>query len=92
MRVGIGAVDIFQETPQHRPAGPTFRELEKRPTAVPMPIDQSSFGHQLEVTADAWLALPEDAREILDVQLSRHEQHKDAQARRLRRGLEHCNC
>ena len=62
--------------------------MEIDPAALAEALDQPGLGQQLQMTADARLALPEDPRQILDVELAGGEQQQDAQARRLGRRLE----
>ena len=47
--------------------------------------DETGFGHQLQMPADARLALAEDLGQVLDVQLGLGQQRQDAQARGLAR-------
>ena len=61
-------------------------EAEEHPAPLAEARDQPGLGHQLQVTADARLALSEDLGQVLDVQLAAGEQRQDAQPRRLARG------
>ena len=61
-------------------------EAEEHPAPLAEARDQPRLCHQLQVAADARLALSEDLGQVLDVQFAAGEQRQDAQARRLARG------
>ena len=65
---------------------PDFGKAEEHPAPLAEARDQPGLGHQLQMAADARLALSEDLGQVLDVQLAAGEQRQDAQARRLARG------
>ncbi len=46
-------------------------------------LDEAGLGHELQMPADARLALAEDLGQVLDVQLAAGQQRQDAQPRRL---------
>ena len=62
--------------------------MEIDPAPLAEALDQAGLGQKLQVAADARLALAQDLGQVLDVELAGGEQHEDAQARRLGRGLE----
>ena len=65
-------------------AGSASRKID--PGALAEARDEPGLGHQLQMPADARLALAEDLGQVLDVQLAAGEQRQDAQARRLAGG------
>ena len=65
---------------------PDIGEAEEHPAPLAEARDEPSLGHQLQVTADARLALSKDLGQVLDVQLAAGEQRQDAQPRGLARG------
>ena len=71
------------------PSAPTLGEAEEDPRALAETGDEPGFSHQLQMTADARLALPEDLGEVLDVQLGGGKQRENAQARGLAGRAEH---
>ncbi len=84
----IGAVHGLEDQPRERPALASLGQPEIHPAAFRRALHQPGLGQQLQMPADAGLALPQDAREVLDVELSRREQHDQAQPRRLGHGLQ----
>ena len=84
----VGGIDERQDVERELAAGRAVGDVKIDPAALAEALDEARFGQKLQVSAEARLALAEDLGEILDVELSRREQQKDAQARRLRRGLE----
>ena len=64
-------------------SAPEFGKPEVDPRALAEALDEPGLGHELEMPADARLALAEDLRQILDVELAAGQQRQDAQARRL---------
>ena len=73
------------------PPSAALGQPEIDPAALRRPLHQPGLGQQLQMPADARLALPEDAREVLDVQLARGQQHQQTQPRRLGHRLERRN-
>ena len=61
-------------------------QAEEHPASLAEARDQPGLGHQLQVTADARLALSEDLGQVLDVQLAAGEQRQDTQPRGLSGG------
>ena len=88
-QLGIPDVDGIQEATQEVTRHPVIDDLEIDPAPVTQPLDEASLGQQLQMPADARLALAQDARQVFDVELSAREQHEDAQAGRLGRRLQH---
>ena len=66
----VGAIDALEHQPGKLAALAGLGEAEVHPAALRGAFDQPRLGQQLEVAADARLALTEDAREVLDVQLA----------------------
>ena len=64
-------------------------QAEVDPAALGRPLHQPRLGEQLQVPADAGLALAQDAREVLHVELAMGQQRQQTQPRRLGGGLEH---
>jgi hypothetical protein len=87
----VGAIDEREDVERQTAAGRAVGNVEIGPAAFAEALDQPGLGQELQVPADARLALPEDHRQILDAQLTRGEQQQDAQARRLCRCLERGN-
>jgi hypothetical protein len=58
-------------------------EAEEHPASFTEARDQPRFGHQLQMSADARLALSQDLRQILDVELGPGKQRQDAKPRGL---------
>ena len=71
-----------------RAFGAALGEAEEHPGAFAEALDEPGLGHQLQMPADARLALAEDLGEVLDVQLAGGEQRQNAQARGLAGGRE----
>ena len=67
---------------------PDIGQAEEHPAPLAEARDQPGLGHQLQMPADARLALPEDLGQVLDVQLAAGEQRQDAQPRGLARGAQ----
>ena len=84
----IRGIEARDDGAGERSLRPAFGEAEEDPGAFAEARDEASFGHQLQVAADARLALAEDLGQVLDVELGSGEQHEDAQARRLAGGTE----
>jgi hypothetical protein len=84
----VGGIDERQDVERKLAAGRAVGNVKIDPAALAEPLDETRLGQELQVPAEARLALAEDLGEILDVELSRREQQQDAQARRLCRGLE----
>ena len=57
---------------------PPLGQAEEHPAPLAEARDQPSLGHQLQMTADARLALSEDLGQVLDVQLAAGKQRQDA--------------
>ena len=87
----VGPVDEAEDIERQAAAGRAVGDVKIGPAALAEALDQPGLGQELQVPADARLALPEDHRQILDAQLTRGEQQQDAQARRLCRCLERGN-
>ena len=68
--------------------GAAVGEAEEDPGALAEAADEARFHHQLQMPADARLALAEHLGQVLDVQLAAREQRQDAQARGLAGGAE----
>ena len=71
-----------------RRLGAGLGQPEKHPRAFAEAPDQAGIGHELQMPADARLALAEDLGEVLDVQLAAGKQRQDAQARGLAGGAQ----
>ena len=84
----IRTVDEAEDVEREPPAGGPVGDVEIGPAPLAEALDQTGFGEQLQMPADARLALPEDHRQVLDAQFAGREQQQDAQARRLGRRLE----
>ena len=84
----VGAVDEAENVEREPAAGRAVGDVEIGPAPLAEALDQAGLGQQLQMPADARLALPEDLREVLDAELAGGEQQQDAQARRLGRRLE----
>src|SRR5690606_13369528 len=69
-------------------AARTIAQAAEHPASLPHTLDEPGLAEQLHVAADARLALAENAGEVLHVELARGEQQEDAQARRIRGGLQ----
>ena len=63
-------------------------QAEEHPASLAEARDQPGFSHQLQMTADARLALPQNLGEVLDVQLALGEQRKNAKPRGLSSGAQ----
>ena len=70
------------------PSGAALGQAEEHPGAFAEAGDQAGFGHELQMPADARLALGEDLGQVLDVQLGAGQQRQDAQARGLAGGAQ----
>ena len=81
----------LQDQARQLAAAPVLGQPEVDPAALGRALDQAGLGQQLQMPADARLALAEDAGEVLDVELARRQQHQHAQPRRLRHGLQHAD-
>ena len=62
-------------------------EAEKRPRPLAEALDQPGFGQQPQMARDARLRLPQDRGQVGDGQFGLGDQHEQAQARLLARGL-----
>ena len=63
-------------------------EPEENPRPFAEALDEPGIGHELQMPADAGLALAEDLGEVLDVQLTAGKEREDAQARGFARGTQ----
>ena len=72
-------------------AAPVLGQAEIHPAALRRALHQARLGQQLQVAADARLALPQDARQVLDVELAVRQQDQQAQPRRLGHRLQHAD-
>jgi hypothetical protein len=54
-------------------------EAEQHPTSFPVALQQPGFAQQLEMPTDARLALPENLRQFLDVELAMREHQQEPQ-------------
>ena len=88
----VATVDALEDQPGKLATLPGLGEAEVHPAALRGALDQPGLGQQLQVAADARLALAQDAGEVLDVQLARRQQHEHAQARGLGHRLQRSNC
>ena len=88
----VGAVDALQHQAGQLAALAGLGQAEIHPAAFRRALDQPRLGQQLEVPADARLALAEDARQVLDVELARRQQHQHAQPRGLGHRLQRSHC
>ena len=79
----VGLVEARDDGLGERGLGAGVGKPEIDPGALAEALDQPGLGHELEMPADARLALAEDLRQILDVELAAGQQRQDAQARRL---------
>ena len=79
----------MEDARRHLPAGPSVGEPEVHPATLRRALDKPGLGQQLEMAADAWLALIEDAGEVLHIELAARQQRQQAQARGLGNRLEH---
>ena len=79
----IGGIEARNDGGGESALSATLGEAEEDPRALAEARDEPRFGHQLQMTADAGLALAENLGEVLDVQLSSGEQRENAQARGL---------
>ena len=64
-------------------SAPTIGEPEEHPASLRGTLDEPGLGHQLQMPADARLALAKDLGQVLDVQLAVGKQRQDAQTGRL---------
>ena len=88
---GVGLIDALQNLARHIAAAPVLRQTEVHPAAFGRALHQPGLRQQLQMPADARLALPQDAREVFDVELPLRQQHQHAQPCRLRHGLQHAD-
>ena len=84
----VGRVEALDNGAGERALGSAVGEAEEHPGALAEAGDEAGFGHELQVPADARLALRQDLGQILDVQLRARKQRQDAQARGLARGAQ----
>ena len=83
---GVGGVEARDDRGGERRLVAAVGETEEHPAALAEAPDQAGLGHQLQVPADARLALAEDLGEVLDVELAPGEERQDAEPRRLASG------
>ena len=91
---GIAGGNAVENAGEEFGARSPLNEVVIGPTAICQTLDQASLGHELEVPADARLALSEDAREILHVEFAAAQHDEQAQPRRLCRRFQdghHCS-
>ena len=79
----VGLVEALDDGLGKRGLGAGVGKPEIDPRALAEALDEPGLGHELEMPADARLALAEDLGQILDVELAAGQQRQDAQARRL---------
>ncbi len=84
----VGPVDQPEDVERQTASGRAVGNVKIGPATLAEALDKAGFGQELEMPADARLALTEDDGQILDAELTGGQQQKDAQARRLRRRLE----
>ena len=77
---GIGGIEARHDGRGKFGLAASIGEAEEHPAPLAEARDQPSLGHQLQVTADARLALSQDLGQVLDVQFAAGEQRQDAQA------------
>src|SRR5581483_4969587 len=82
----VGRIETCDDRRRERALGAAFSEAEENPRALAEAGDEAGFGQELQVPADARLALTKNLREVLDVQLGRGKQRQDAQTGGLTRG------
>src|SRR5262249_10291708 len=66
-------------------------KVEVGPAALSHALDETGLGQKLEVPADARLALPQDAGQVLYIELALRQKHQNAQPRRFGGSLEDRN-
>ena len=76
-------IDVGDQAQRQAAAGVAVGEVEIDPAPFPEALDQPGLVKQLQMAADAGLALTQDESQVLDVQFASREQQQDAQARRL---------
>ena len=84
----IGLIEALDDGMGKRGLGAGVGKPEEDPGAFAEALDESGFRHELQMPADTRLALAEDLRQILDVQLATREQRQNAQTRGLARGTQ----
>src|SRR5690606_10127130 len=83
LELRIGEIDAVEKPSCEGARWARDDELEIGPASLARALDEAGFRQQLEMAADARLALAEDTRHVLDVELACREQQQDAQPRRL---------
>ena len=83
---GIGWIEAGDDRLGEGSFAAGIGETEEHPRPFAEASDQAGFGHQLQMPADAWLALAENLGELFDVELALRQQCQDSQPRRLARG------
>src|SRR5690606_28083491 len=78
---GIGGIEARHDGRRKLSLAASIGEAEEHPAPLTEARDQAGLGHQLQMTADARLALPEDLGQVFDVELAAGKQRQDAQAR-----------
>ncbi|WIX29269.1 hypothetical protein QQW99_19470 [Bacillus amyloliquefaciens] len=73
----------FVDRRRHRRRRRGAAERDEYPAALLAPFGEAGVAQDLDVAADARLALPEDLRKLADRQLHRAQQREDAQPRRI---------
>ena len=85
---GVGGIEARHDRRGKLRFAACIGQTEEHPAPLAEARDQPGLGHQLQMTADARLALAEDLGQVLDVQLAAGKQRQDAQARGLSRGAQ----
>ena len=84
----VGGIEARHDGRGERRFAAGIGQAEEHPAPLAEARDQPGFGHQLQMPADARLALSEDLGQVLDVQLAAGKQRQDAQARGLACGAQ----
>ena len=87
----FGRVHVGNEPQCQAAARLTVGNVKINPAAFAEALDQARLVQELQMAADARLALPQDERQILNVELSTRKQEQNAQTRRLGRRLQRRN-
>ena len=85
---GVGAGQQVDDGAGQGAAHVLLAQAEQHPVAFLVAADEARLGHQLEVAADARLALAQDLGQFADIGLAMGEDEQDAHAGRLRGGAQ----
>ncbi len=85
---GVAGIDGIQQAAHEPAALRPVRDVKIDPAPFTETLDQAGFRQELQMSADARLALAQDLGQILDVELTGRQQQEDPETRALGRRLE----